>query len=59
MSCKVPFSMGFAKTCPVCNENYSSLVTYMSHIKNNHSKESPETFVRESGELKWRLRNDD
>jgi hypothetical protein len=55
----MPFNMVFTKTCPVCNENYSSLVTYMSHIKNNHSKESPETFVRESGELKWRLRSDD
>ncbi|MCV0400803.1 MAG: hypothetical protein K5777_02290 [Nitrosopumilus sp.] len=51
--------MGFTKTCPVCNENYFSLVTYMSHIKNVHSKESPEVFVKESGELKWRLRNDD
>ena len=51
--------MTFTKTCPVCNKNYSSLVTYMSHIKNNHSKEPPETFVRESGELKWKLRSDD
>jgi len=51
--------VGFTKTCPVCNENYFSLVTYMSHIKNVHSKESPEVFVKESGELKWRLRNDD
>ena len=50
--------MGFVKTCPICNENYSSLVAYMAHIKNNHSKESPEIFVRESGELKWKLRND-
>jgi len=34
----------------------------MSHIKNNHSKESPETFVRGGeggGELKWKLRNND
>jgi hypothetical protein len=30
----------------------------MSHIKNRHSKEHPETFVREEGELKWKLRND-
>jgi len=51
--------MGFTKTCQLCNQNFSSLVTYMSHIKNNHSKEPPETFVREEGELKWRLRNDD
>jgi hypothetical protein len=51
--------MGFTKICPVCNENCPSLVTYMAHIKNNHNKESPETFVRESGELKWKLRNDD
>ncbi|QLH02742.1 hypothetical protein C5F47_03815 [Nitrosopumilus cobalaminigenes] len=59
MPYRVLSSMGFAKTCPVCNENFSPLVTYMSHIKNNHNKESPQTFVREAGELKWRLRNDD
>jgi len=51
--------MTFSKICPSCNEKYSSLVTYMSHIKNNHSKESPESFVKESGELKWTLRSDD
>ena len=51
--------MPFNKICPMCNQDYSSLVTYMAHIKNNHSKESPESFVREPGELKWRLRNDD
>ena len=59
MSCKRQSRMGFTKICPVCNENCPSLVTYMAHIKNNHNKESPETFVRESGELKWKLRNDD
>ena len=51
--------MGFTKTCLLCNQNFSSLVSYMSHIKNNHSEESPEIFVRKEGELKWRLRNDD
>ena len=51
--------MAFSKICPICNQDYSSLVTYMSHIKNDHSKEPPESFVREPGELKWRLRSDD
>ncbi len=51
--------MTFTKICPACNEKYSSLEAYMSHIKNNHSKESPESLVREPGELKWRLRNAD
>ncbi len=51
--------MVFSEIYPICNENYSSLVTYISHIKNNHSKESPESFVRELGELKWRLKNVD
>jgi hypothetical protein len=51
--------MGFTKTCPICKQDFFSLVTYMSHIKNNHSKESPNVFVKEKGELKWSLRNDD
>jgi len=50
--------MGFAKTCPICTQDFSSLVTYMSHIKNNHNKESPTAFVKEKGELKWSFRND-
>ena len=59
MICNELQFMGFIKTCQLCNQNFSSLVTYMAHIKNKHSKEPPETFVREEGELKWRLRNDD
>ena len=51
--------MTFSKTCPICEQDFTSLVDYMSHIKNNHSRESPSTLVREEGELKWRLRNDD
>jgi hypothetical protein len=51
--------MGFSKVCPICKQNFSSLVSYMAHIKSDHSKEDPQTFVREHGELKWRLRNDD
>lgn len=43
----------------MCNQDYSLLVTYMAHIKNNHSKESLESFVREPEELKCRLRNYD
>ncbi|MDF2422571.1 MAG: hypothetical protein OPY06_06130 [Nitrosopumilus sp.] len=51
--------MGFTKICPMCGQTYLSLVTYMSHIKNRHSKESPESFVKEGGELKWTFRSDD
>jgi hypothetical protein len=51
--------MGFAKTCPLCKQDFISLVTYMSHIKSNHGKISPEEFVKDDGELKWSFRNDD
>jgi hypothetical protein len=51
--------MGFAKTCPRCSQDFISLVTYMSHIKNNHGKISPKEFVKDDGELKWSFRNDE
>ena len=51
--------MGFTKTCPICTQDFFSLVTYMSHIKSNHNKEAPTAFVKEKGELKWSFRNDD
>jgi len=51
--------MAFTKNCPLCEQEFFSLVSYMSHIKNNHNKESPDVFVKEPGELKWRLRNAD
>ena len=50
--------MGFNKKCPRCTQVFVSLETYMSHIKNNHSKESPEEFVKNNGELKWSFRSD-
>jgi len=51
--------MRFTKTCQLYNQDFSSLVTHMPHIKNNHIKESPEIVVRGEGELKWKLRNGD
>lgn len=45
--------MGFTKRCPLCNENFVSLVSYMSHIKSSHQKISPEEFVKDKGEIKW------
>jgi hypothetical protein len=45
--------MSFNKTCPLCQEPFSSLVNYMEHIKSNHSKELPETFVRDGKELSF------
>ncbi len=51
--------MGFTKTCPLCKQDSFSLVDYMSHIKNNHNKESPEAFVEKKDELKWSFRNVD
>ena len=51
--------MGFSKMCPICKQGFVSLVNYMSHIKNNHSKVSPEEFVKNSGELKWSFKNND
>lgn len=49
--------MKFSKTCPVCNEDFSSLNLYMSHIKIKHSKVSPEKFVKKTEELKWSFRD--
>ncbi len=49
--------MGFSKTCPLCQKPFSSLVNYMVHIKNNHSKESPEAFLRDDKELTFSFRN--
>jgi hypothetical protein len=48
----------FNKTCNVCKQNFSSLVTFMSHIKNEHSKEEPSAFVKNSDEIKWKFRED-
>lgn len=50
--------MGFSKTCPICKNDFSSLMTYMSHIKSNHSKTSPEAFVKDNHELKTGFRRD-
>lgn len=49
--------MVFSKICPICKEEFLSLVDYMTHIKNKHSKVPPEYFVRNSEELKWSFRN--
>ena len=51
--------MGFTKACPLCNENFVSLVSYMSHIKSSHQKISPEEFVKDKGEIKWSFRQDE
>ncbi|HSB83101.1 MAG TPA: hypothetical protein VLD64_01260 [Nitrosarchaeum sp.] len=45
--------MGFSKTCPLCKQTFLSLVTYMSHIKNNHNKVSPDMLTKDTVELKW------
>lgn len=49
--------MGFTKICPICNQKFSSLVNYMSHIKSDHSEVSPEEFVKSHEETKWSFRN--
>jgi hypothetical protein len=49
--------MSFEKNCPICEEDFTSLVAYMTHIKNKHGKLPPEYFVRNSRELKWSFRN--
>ncbi|MCA9811799.1 MAG: hypothetical protein KC483_02935 [Nitrosarchaeum sp.] len=48
--------MTFSKTCPVCKQDFLSLVNYVSHIKKDHDKVSPEEFVKNQGELKWSFR---
>ena len=49
----------FEKKCPVCNEDFVSLESYMNHIKNSHSKEPPEKFGKNKQESKWSFRNTD
>lgn len=49
--------MEFSKVCPICKEHFESLEDYMSHIKNNHAKVSPQKFVKSVDELKWSFRN--
>lgn len=51
--------MVFNKKCPLCSIEFLSLVSYMEHIKNNHSKEHPERFVEHNDEIKWSFRNND
>ena len=43
--------MSFSKNCPVCNEFFSSLVSYMEHIKDKHGDMSPESFLKNDKEL--------
>ncbi len=50
--------MAFGRICPLCKQNFFSLVTYMSHIKNSHSKIPPEEFVKTEVEIKWSFRSD-
>jgi len=45
--------MEFNKTCPLCKQNFLSLVTYMSHIKSIHNKVSPDIITKDAAELKW------
>ncbi len=49
--------MVFSKTCPICKMDFTSLVSYMSHIKDKHAKVNPEDFVKNTDELKWSFRN--
>ena len=51
--------MVFGKICPLCKQNFFSLATFMTHIKNSHPKTPPEEFVRKEGETKWSFRNDE
>ena len=51
--------MGFSKTCPICMQNFFSLLTYMSHIKSNHNKISPKEFTKNNNELKWSFRKNE
>ena len=48
--------MGFSKKCPVCEQDFSSLTTFMSHIKEKHDKVPPEALASERTELKWSFR---
>lgn len=50
-------SVVFDKTCPLCKIMYSSLSEYMSHIKSKHDGVSPEKFINNNIELKWKLRD--
>ncbi|QUC64121.1 hypothetical protein NsoK4_06635 [Nitrosopumilus sp. K4] len=51
--------MAFSKTCPVCKQDFSSLLDYTLHIKDSHSKAHPEEFVSNKEEIKWSFRQQD
>jgi len=51
--------MTFSKTCPVCKQFFSSLVSYMSHIKSDHAKIPPKDFLKDNNELTWSFRTTD
>lgn len=46
----------FKKRCPVCANNFSSLVEFMKHVKNEHEDISPEKMAEMGKEHKWKLR---
>ena len=48
--------MGFNKKCPICEQNFSALIAFMTHIKEKHDKVSPEALASERTELKWSFR---
>ncbi len=47
---------GFKKRCPACAKNFSSLVEFMKHVKNEHEDISPEKMAEMGKEHKWKLR---
>ena len=46
----------FSKTCPACNEHFTSLTDYMEHVKNKHQDIPPHEILKMGKEHKWKLR---
>jgi uncharacterized phage-associated protein len=42
---------GFSKKCPVCSENFTDIVSFMNHIKQEHGDLSPDQ-LRDIGHQK-------
>jgi len=46
----------FSKNCPACNQHFTSLVEFMSHIKKAHKDIPPGSMAEMGKEHKWKLR---
>ena len=46
----------FSKKCPVCQNEFSSLAEFMTHIKKDHKDIAPSDILSTGKEHKWKFR---